>query len=201
MTLKEHWRKFRVLQKWEQLVIAVFVAVMVHHGSTKGFYGGIRYPKTDPEVWYLMDNGSYVTNDFVHVSYTRNPVVPNSARIYVDALASNYSNQTDWAEHAITVTNGTIATLGVAFDLPFPAASNYNWIVYTDWTPGPSVHTNGIAYVVWQVGADKDVKDIAMIRTGVYTNAVMLAPNPMMTNGNARASMLESLLEETEERK
>ena len=49
----------------------------------------------------------------------------------------------------------------------------------------------GVAYVVWQIGADKPTNVIATIRTGVYTNAVRLAPSHAITNGPALSLQLQ----------
>lgn len=192
----------KMLSKYRKTFRAIFFVstlLFARYAVTKVFYGNITFPRVDAETWYLRDNGSYITNDYVHVSYTKNPVVPDDAPVFVSALESSYTNNSDWADHSITVTNGTIATLGTEFDLPFPLATNYNWQVYTTWTPGPTTHTNGVAYVVWKIGTDKSINDIVPYRTGVYTNNVRVAPNPALTNRITRTSVvLEAIVEEIE---
>ena len=49
-----------------------------------GSKGRITYPRTDPDVWYLKDNGSFVSNDFVRVSFAKNLIVPNSANFFIE---------------------------------------------------------------------------------------------------------------------
>jgi len=152
-------------------------------GGAKHIVGTITYPRTDPEVWYLQDNGSAVSNAFLRINFNRNIIVPVTASFYIDGLALQYTNQADWATHAFNAYSNTFANASVPFDLPFADATNYNWIVYTDWTPPPVVHTNGVSFVGWQIGVGKLTNCLAMTRTGVYANGVKTAPNPSITNG------------------
>ena len=166
-----------------RLVFAIGVVLATLYGGSKGFYGRITYPRTDPEVWYLQDNGSYVTNAAVHLAFTRNLIVPASAMFYLYGLESSYTNESDWADFSFCAYSNSFENISVPFDVAWPAATNYNWIAFTDWTPSPTVHTNGVAFVAWQIGVGKPPNDIAMIRTGVYANALRIAPNPAITNG------------------
>ena len=164
-------------------LVAPFVVGLVLYGGAKHVVGKITYPRTDPEVWYLLDNGSYVTNDAVHVAFSRNLIVPASASFYLYGLELSYTNQADWAEHSFCAYSNTFAQISQPFDLPHPAATNFNWIAFTDWTPPPVTHTNGVAYVAWQIGVDKSMNELVPYRTGVYTNGVRVAPSPAITNG------------------
>jgi len=184
-----------IRRNFVQGVIALaFSAGIAYYGMTKGT---ITYPRTDPETWYLLDNGSYVTNDAVHVGFTRNLIVPATANFFIDGLALEYTNQSDWAEHSFNAYSNTLSNMSVPFDMAWPSATNYNWIAYTDWTPPPATHTNGVAYIVWQIGASGPTNNIAMTRTGVYTNAVRIAPNPSITNGPS-VTVTTTLLQELE---
>jgi len=159
-------------------VFAVAVIGAALYAGSKG--GHISYPYTDPETRYLTDAGSYVTNNAVHVAFSRSILVPTTATFYVDYYDPAETNATGAATNITTAFSATFAARAVPFDLPFAAATNYDWIVYTDWTPPPVVHTNGVAYVAWQIGSHTN--RLATTRTGIYTNAVKLAPNPAMTN-------------------
>lgn len=170
-------------QKRIRRVFLLGVAMATLYGGAKHVVGKITYPRTDPEVWYLLDNGSYVTNDAVHVAFSRNLIVPASASFYLYGLELSYTNQADWAEHSFCAYSNTFARISQPFDLPHPAATNLNWIAFTDWTPPPVTHTNGVAYVAWQIGFDKSMNELVPYRTGVYTNGVRVAPSPAITNG------------------
>jgi len=163
-------------------VVLLAMGLAALFGGTKGT-GTISYPRTDPDTWYLIDNGSFVTNSYVRINFQRNVLVPNTANFFVDGLDRQYENLSDWATHSFNAYSNTFDRMTLPFDIPYANASNYDWIAYTDWTPPPVIHTNGVAYVAWQIGVGKATNDLAMTRTGVYTNAVRVAPNPAITNG------------------
>lgn len=148
-------------------------AVLCAVGGVSLLYGGrkgrVSYPYVDWEQRWLLDSGSYVTNDFVHLDYTR-IVVPSSAPVFVAARQVASTNDLDWA----VVTNTTFAAWPPPQDLPFPAATNYDWIVYTTWTPGPTVTTNGVWHSYW--GLDKSVRrHIIPIRSAVRVDGEVIA--------------------------
>lgn len=184
--------------KVDALIVLPFVVCLVFYGGSKGT-GSINYPRTDPEVWYLMNNGSYVTNDAVHVAFSRNLIVPATAMFYLFGLELSYTNESDWAEHSFCAYSNSFAAITVPFDVAYPAATNFNWIGFTDWTPAPSTHTNGVAYVAWQIGVGKPTNDVALVRTGVYVDALRLAPNPAITNGIPLEAGLRSIMEVQDE--
>ena len=146
----------RAWDKATALARAVFcgaVAVACLYGGAK--HGGtISYPKTDTDVAYLVDSGSYVTNDAVHVAFTRVPTVPDTATFYLDYCAIDATNAQGVATNWVNAKTATFADLTVPFDFAFAAATNYNWMAYTDWTPGPAVQTNGVWHAYW--GVDKN---------------------------------------------
>lgn len=187
--LRRHWL--------DSLLVAPFVVGLVFYGGGK-ITTSITYPRTDPEVWYLANNGSYVTNDAVHVAFTRNLVVPQTAWFYLYALDQAYTNQADWAEHSFCAYSNTFANMSVPFDFAYPAASNFNWMAFTDWTPPPVTHTNGVAFVAWQIGSGKSINEIVPYRTGVYTNAFRIAPSPAITNGIPLEAGARSIMEVNE---
>lgn len=158
-------------------VFFVAVAGITLYGGSKGI---IHFPFTDPEVRYLTDTGSAVSNDFVHVSFNRSVLVPNTASFYIDGCDVLYTNAEDVAAYAFNAYSNTFDRMTVPFDMPYQAATNFNWYAYTDWTPPIAVHTNGVAFVVWQIGSTTN--NLSLTRTGVYTNSVRLAPNPAITN-------------------
>ena len=130
-----------------------------------------------------MDNGSTVSNDCVVLNFSRNIIVPATAWLYLYALDSVYTNDADWAEFSFCVYSNRFQNMVLPQAVPFPAATNFNFVAFTDWTPPPVTHTNGVAYVAWQIGVGKPTNDLAMVRTGVYIAGVRLAPNPAITNG------------------
>ena len=125
----------------------------------------VQFPFTDPEQRYLIDNGSVVSNDHVHVNFTPSVVLPSSAMIYLDYIPNGEN-----ADAAITYTNATLATFPRPLDFDFVNAISNNWFCYTTWTPGPSVQTNGIAQIMWQLPTSGATNICAMLNTAIYTN-------------------------------
>lgn len=125
----------------------------------------VQFPFTDPESRYLYDLGSVVSNDFVHVNFSPSAVLPQTAPILLEY--SDGTNLTAWT----TYTNATLATFPRPLDFYFPGAISNVWMCYTTWTPGPSVQTNGIAQIFWQLPAFDPATNIcAMLNTAIYTN-------------------------------
>lgn len=155
--------------RFGRYVFLAAVAWATLYGNAKHRIGGISYPYTDPEVHYLTDAGSYVTNDAVHVSFTR-IIAPTSAPLLIDYRQVDQTNDTDWVNHTTT----TFAEFPNPCDIQFPAATNYDWIVYTTWTPGPTVKTNGVWHAYW--GLDRKQRAyIIPVRTYVRDNTTIIA--------------------------
>ena len=163
----------------DALVVAPFVVCMIYVGATKQPTGRVSYPYTDVEMRYLIDAGSYVTNDYVHVAFTKSPVVPDSADFLGYYRPAGSTNDLEWTQFVDT----TFAEFVPPIDIPFANAISNDFQFFTTYTPGPVVHTNGVAVVNWQQNFERDGRYLATIRTGVYTNAVRVAPNPGITNG------------------
>ena len=91
---------------------------------------------------YLVDSGSYLTNDVAHVSVAkRTPLLPDSTEILVYARQVGLTNATDWVrlEPHLTFADHP-------YDYALANATNYDVMVAADFTPEPTIHTNG----VWQ---------------------------------------------------
>ena len=149
------------------------VAVACLFGGAKHRTGGISYPKTDNEIAYLTDAGSYVTNDAVHVAFTR-VIVPDTATFYLDYCALDGTNEQGVATNWVNAKTATFGELEVPFDFAFANATNYNWLAYTDWTPGPAVQTNGVWHAYWGVDK-KEGRYFIPVRTCVRDGSSVIA--------------------------
>ena len=154
--------------------------LLAGYAGSKGFIAGrVYFPFTDPETKYLVDSGSYVTNDYVHVDFTRF-LAPDSANLYVDACPVASSNVT---ADSFSVWEGTIGEFAAPRDIPYSAATNFNWYVYTDWTPGPAVHTNGVLQLIGR--QDMAGKGFFVpSRTGIYEDGRKIAPSNIVIEAN-----------------
>ena len=128
----------------------------------------VRFPRTDPAQSYLTDAGSWVDSetDVVHIDFNR-IIVPDSAMLYVDRV-----ERTDGAEY-VTHLMTTIGEAHPPIEFVHPNATNFEWIVYTDWTPGPAVQTNGVWHANW--GRDTRRRFIIPVRTAVRVDGEVIA--------------------------
>ena len=178
---------------WDRAVrfalLVPFVAGMIVYGSTKA---RVTYPMTEAGRAYLVDRGSYVTNDFVHIDFERR-IVPDDAALVIERRVVASTNDTDWAEFLRT----TFAAFAVPADLPCAGATNWTWIVYADWAPGPSVHTNGILETKWGVSARDAAHRAERLAVGVPAQTTVWADGEMLgtpggTNALSGATALEA---------
>ena len=99
-----------------------------------------RVTVSDP---YIQNDGSYLTNDVAHVAIAkRTPLLPNDTEILVYARQVDSSNVTDWVRLSPHLTFADHP-----YDYSLPNATNFDVMVAADFTPAPTVHTNG----VWQM--------------------------------------------------
>lgn len=160
-----------------RLLATAFAAFMIWFAGGK-HAGSVSYPRTDPLQSYLTDNGSFVTNDFVHVAYSR-IIVPDSAPLVIERRRLDQTNDVDWVVHLET----TIGAFPSPQDVYFAAATNWNWVVYTTWTPGPSVQTNGVWHAMW--GKDRKTGlHIIPVRTAIRVDGETIATPKSKENAN-----------------
>lgn len=91
---------------------------------------------------YIVNAGSYLTNDVAHVAIAkRTPLLPDSTEILVYARPTDSTNATDWVrlEPHLTFADHP-------YDYSLANATNYDVVVAANFTPEPTIHTNG----VWQ---------------------------------------------------
>lgn len=130
----------------------------------------VSYPRTDPTTDYLTDAGSYVDSDrdIVHIDFRR-IIVPDSAMLYVDRLRDGEGDES-W-ENVFAATFGETP---IPLEITCQNATNYRWIVYTDWTPGPAVKTNGIWRANWALDR-RARRYIIPLRTAVRVDGETIA--------------------------
>lgn len=92
---------------------------------------------------YVSNDGSYYTNDVVHVAVAkRTPLLPDDTQILVYARQVDSTNAADWVRLEPHLTFAQHP-----YDYSLPNATNYDVMVAADFVPAPTVHTNG----VWQI--------------------------------------------------
>lgn len=187
------WRGFTRRRGTFAALGALALACTILAQKEDGSIGKISYPFTDIEQRYIYDNGSFVSNNTVHVAFTYQ-VAPASADFLLYAWPRTSTNEDDM----VLVYAATLGTVPQPYEFQFENAISNRWVGITTWTPGPAVHTNGVAVINWQMPHDPAAMNIAaMTRTGVYFNGVKLAPN-IRPPQDAEVEYLESTGHDTQ---
>lgn len=167
------------ISRLASVLAAVFVAALTHFAASKH----IIFPRTNAEMALLADDGtSYVLNDEVRVGYFRHIILPDSADLNVWRRENGSTNDDAWvAQYVSTVGASPSPVL-----IDFPAATNFDWIVFTTWQPGPSVQTNGVMHSAWRgVPGPLNVRIFGVpIRTHVIEDGNLIAPPKKQTKGD-----------------
>ena len=163
-------RRVRI-SRMGSVMAAVFVAALSYYGGSKS----ISYPRTNAEMALLTDDGtSYVSNDVVRVGYARHRILPDVADLNVWRRENGSTNDEDWVAQLVT----TVGAQPSPILIDFPAATNFDWIVFTTWQPGPSVQTNGVLHSAWRgVPGPINVRVFGVpVRTHVIEDGTTIAP-------------------------
>ena len=155
------------------VALALFGVALMLYGGSKGTRNVI-FPRTDIEIAYLVDAGSYVTNDLVHVAFN-SYLIPSSAPIILSYWPDGSTNEEDM----VTALAGTLADFPNPLDFAFENAISNRWYCYTTWTPGPAVHTNGVWQTIWMMDR-RDNRYLIPIRTWIEADGDVIAP-PVFT--------------------
>ncbi len=132
----------RKLKGSAAVAVAVAAAVCILYGGRKG-----TVTVSDP---YIQNAGSYLTNDIVHVSIAkRTQMLPDDTEILVYARHVDLTNATDWVrlEPHLTLAQHLLVEGVFSWEYALSNATNYDVLVAANFTPAPTVHTNG----VWQI--------------------------------------------------
>lgn len=132
----------------------------------------IVFLQTDPEIKYLIDKGSWVSNNFVHLEFETR-LLPPSAPLFLD-----YIPKTEPADsiNYTTYLAGTVESVPQIVDFSFENAISNRWVFYTTYTPGPNVHTNGVAVAEFLKATKYDNVAVPK-RTTIWENGVRIWPN------------------------
>ncbi len=155
--------------KVQGVMATVAVVCAVLYGGSKATRN-VSFPRTDIEIAYLVDAGSYVTNDLVHVAF-HSYLIPSSAPIVLSYWPDGSTNE----EEMVTAYAATLADFPNPLDFAFENAISNRWYCYTTWTPGPAVHTNGVWQTIWMTDRLYNL-DLIPIRTAIEADGEKIAP-------------------------
>lgn len=174
--------------------------VTTAYGGTK-LYHMLNFPRTDPDVAYIIDAGSYATNDHVLVSF-RTVALPPDARIILGYAPADATNETQFVVYADLTLAEWRSLLPARFDWGGQwgdRADNYRWYIFTLWTPAPSVHTNGVLNCY---GMKLDDIGGVLKRTVLIENGSILSPDEILGDfEDSKGAILDAETYEGEERK
>lgn len=130
------WRDWMRQRHALILTAAALVGLVV--GGTK--HGSV----TTGGDLYINVSGSYVTNDFVHVEVQkRYEWLPDTTAILIYSRELSQTNAEDWVR-VTRIEEGDWRIIDFPLDIAFPNATNYNFLVASNYVPEPTVHTNGV---------------------------------------------------------
>jgi hypothetical protein len=113
-------------------MLAVMAVAAILYGGTKGPRGTITFDEL------LVDQGSYLTNNLVHIAAAKtSQLLPDTAEMLVHARELGSIDPADWAELTPRRTVGDLPC-----DYTLADATNYNVTVTVDWQPESIVITN-----------------------------------------------------------
>ena len=127
----------------------------------------ITFLQTDPEITYLIDNGSWVSDNVVHLEFSTR-LLPPSAPLF---LAYIPKTELPDSNNYTTYLSGTVESVPDVFEFEFESAISNRWVFYTTYTPGPVVHTNGVAVAEF-------------MRATAYDNVAVPKRTTIRENGN-----------------
>lgn len=135
----------KVFKKCGVALIAVCALCCIY--ARKGM---VEYPRTNPDLQYLVDRGSSVNSNYVHLAFSKLMVPDGANMIVMHRLVSETNNPYAYSETFTTTfhefdPDGN----GLVFegDFIFADATNYDFMVFTDWIPGQTVVTNGVYHL------------------------------------------------------
>ena len=138
-------RQMRVVRRKLKGSAAVAMAVLAVSCTLLARKG--RVAVADP---YVQDAGSFLTNDVAHVSIRKRvQMLPDDTEILVYARQVDLTNATDWVrlEPHLTLAQHLLVEGVYSWEYALPNATNHDVMVAANFTPAPTVHTNG----VWQM--------------------------------------------------
>lgn len=169
-------RSFRVMKFRGGLGLMVAAVVLTLWGGVKpqSSLGRLIFYQTDPEIKWLTDNGSYVSNDVVHIEFEPHAQLPSTAILQMWNCPTNQTGEFSfWAQYGADM---TLAECPRVFDIAFPDAMAYAWMMMTTYVRPSQVVTNGVMHINYIRPQKAEI---------AITNAVLAVPihTAVITNG------------------
>lgn len=135
---------YRTVRSWQIWKRKRAVGIMSALALVAIIVGGTKLGTVSVSDPYIRDTGSFVTNDYVHVSIAKRfDFIPDSMEVLIYSRELDMTNATDWVK-LVRAEEGPFRLAEFPLDIPFPNATNYNFMVAANYIPEPTVHTNGV---------------------------------------------------------
>lgn len=131
--MRNAFNKFMKLPKWERVFLTCLSIPFIIYGSTKPS-GGYKTPVFCDE--FIINTGSYATNDTFHAKWGFSAEVSPNSTLFSAFRVRGSTNE--WEDL------GSAPILKMEEEWYIENATNYEYMLYTDWVPKPTVHTNGV---------------------------------------------------------
>lgn len=155
--LKDAFAKFLKLPRSKQALTIIAICIMTAYAGTKPPTSRVTFENG------LKNDGSYVTNDTVHIEWVKTgiPVIPDSADVYIDyrPIAERASDADLANTNDVWQLLGKTTVGAYEFNATLANATNYDYNVWYYYVPSENVHTNGV-WAYRTMPARKQVPDI-----------------------------------------
>lgn len=149
--------------------MTLFAIAMMLYAGEKHATGSIHYIQPDSGAIYLRDLGSTIEGGAVTFNFAR-VIIPETAALIIERRAIDAAADDPWTPMLTT----TFADFHLPHTIYLEDADQFNFIVYTDWTPGPAVQTNGVWHA--NFGLDQQSRShIIPIRAAVRLDDEVIA--------------------------
>lgn len=155
------------------LAVACFSVFASFPTASEKKFKKIHFYHASTDTVYLIDNGSYVSNNTVHVDFVTR-LLPDSAMIYLDYASKGEEGNPNSYSTYLALPSGEFPRL---LDIEFENAISNRWMMYTTYTPGPVVHTNGVAVAEFLKAREKDNVAIPK-RATIWEDGKKVWPSP-----------------------
>lgn len=119
-------------------VILALICVLL--GADKSPIAGVIFYRTDPEIVWLKDNGSYVSNDVIHVAWSPHAQLPWDATLQMwHCPTNNAADPNAWVQYGGDV---AVVDCPFEFDIIYTNALEYAWLFMTTYVRTPISITN-----------------------------------------------------------
>lgn len=155
------------------IVVAAFACLaFTAYPTSSTKRDSVSFLQTSTEIKYLVDKGSWVSNNVVHIEFETR-LLPKTAELFLDYIPK--SEPADSTAYT-TYFYSTVENTPTIIEFEFENAISNRWVFYTTYTPGPNVHTNGVAVAEFLKSTKYDNVAVPK-RSTIWEDGIRIWPN------------------------